>query len=332
MNLPKRVQQHKAESDAYAILIYKLKNLGIFRNFTENDYGIDFEIELVWNGQVLGKYFKAQVKSSRNLTIRKSDKVPRISGIKESTLYYWTELSYKSHVIVYAVDLDTEKIYLTRPIFWQAASLIDGKNTTKTISFMNTDFEEQLEEDWVLIFSRAYACSPDLQDILYNHKMALRLLQGFLVLYEGVFRYDLHLEIHEPELLQTFLEVCKILLSYSASDEIQLSEEEKSNLYEIGYWSERSGNSSPYEVSNFIAQIPLGALMPRLIVALKKYREVVLDSRYYWKTKNLHYLRLVYNTILLEHTDHDSLCDWSHNYDTYKYRGLEKQKHFSWII
>ena len=47
MNLPKRIVQKQHESESYAILIYKLRKLGIFRNLTENDYGIDFEIEVV---------------------------------------------------------------------------------------------------------------------------------------------------------------------------------------------------------------------------------------------------------------------------------------------
>jgi hypothetical protein len=38
MDLPKRIKQHKAESDSYAILLYKLKDLGIFRNVTSSDY------------------------------------------------------------------------------------------------------------------------------------------------------------------------------------------------------------------------------------------------------------------------------------------------------
>ncbi|TOP03863.1 hypothetical protein CGH23_24110, partial [Vibrio parahaemolyticus] len=64
MDLPKQIKQHKAESDSYAILLYKLRDVGIFRNMTENDYGIDFEIEFVKNGKVIGHYLKAQVKSS----------------------------------------------------------------------------------------------------------------------------------------------------------------------------------------------------------------------------------------------------------------------------
>ncbi|WP_194573730.1 DUF4365 domain-containing protein, partial [Vibrio anguillarum] len=88
MDLPNQIKQHKAESDSYAILLYHLRDVGIFRNVAENDYGIDFEIEFVEDGRVVGNYIKAQVKASENLVIRNSDSVPTISGIKQSTLNY----------------------------------------------------------------------------------------------------------------------------------------------------------------------------------------------------------------------------------------------------
>lgn len=57
MQLPTRILQHKAESDSYAILLYKLRNIGIFRNVNESDYGIDFEIEIVHGSNFTRKYF-----------------------------------------------------------------------------------------------------------------------------------------------------------------------------------------------------------------------------------------------------------------------------------
>lgn len=50
MDFPKRIKQRKNESDSFAIILYKLREIGIFRNVTESDYGIDFEIEVV-NGE-----------------------------------------------------------------------------------------------------------------------------------------------------------------------------------------------------------------------------------------------------------------------------------------
>ena len=73
MDLPTRTKQKKAESDSYAILIYKLRNVGIFRNMTESDYGIDFDIEFVADDSVTGRYIKAQVKSAEKLFVRNVD-------------------------------------------------------------------------------------------------------------------------------------------------------------------------------------------------------------------------------------------------------------------
>ena len=117
MNLPQRIIQKQNESESYAILVYKLRKLGIFRNLTENDYGIDFEIEIVNDGNLIGKYIKIQVKSKAKVNVRKKDKVPTISGIKQSTLWYWTQLSFSTNVLVFLVDIKSENIYMTHPIF-----------------------------------------------------------------------------------------------------------------------------------------------------------------------------------------------------------------------
>ncbi len=116
--------------------MYKLRNLGIFRNLTENDYGIDFETEIVNKGRLTGKYVKVQVKSAEDTGLRKKDNVPTVSGIKQSTLWYWTQLSFSTNILVFLVDIKSEAIYLTKPIFWQATRLIDGSNKTKTIEFL----------------------------------------------------------------------------------------------------------------------------------------------------------------------------------------------------
>lgn len=58
MDLPKRTKQQQSEAHSYAVLLYKLRELGIFRNLTENDYGIDFELELVQKDRVTARMVK----------------------------------------------------------------------------------------------------------------------------------------------------------------------------------------------------------------------------------------------------------------------------------
>jgi hypothetical protein len=67
MDFPKRIKQHTAQSDSFAILLYQLRKAGIFRNVTEHDYGIDFEIEIVHRDRVICRYVKAQVKVLKRL-------------------------------------------------------------------------------------------------------------------------------------------------------------------------------------------------------------------------------------------------------------------------
>ncbi|NTW64680.1 MAG: DUF4365 domain-containing protein [Chlorobiaceae bacterium] len=183
MDFPKRIKQHKAQSDSFAILLYKLKDLGVFRNVTENDYGIDFEIEIVHNEKLIGRYLKAQVKSAEDISVRK-DGIPTVGGIKQSTLLYWTELSYRSHVVVFAVDLTTEKIYLTKSIFWQATSLIDSSDKTKSIEFLpaidiselndNIKKKEKTENLISSLLVKKVAFDSGITDIIYAHKTLLR--------------------------------------------------------------------------------------------------------------------------------------------------------------
>lgn len=66
MDFPRRIVQQKNESDSFAIILYRLRNIGIFRNMTEHDFGIDFEIEVVNGDRVEGHCVKVQVKSSDN--------------------------------------------------------------------------------------------------------------------------------------------------------------------------------------------------------------------------------------------------------------------------
>ncbi|MDE2420610.1 MAG: DUF4365 domain-containing protein [Gammaproteobacteria bacterium] len=314
MDFPKRIKQHKAESDSYAILLYKLRNLGIFRNLTSNDYGVDFEIELVEGEKVTGKYVKAQVKSSEDLTIRKKDSVPTVGGIKQSTLNYWAELSYKTHVIAYAVDLETENIYISKPLFWQAIRLLDGSDKTKTIEFIPHNHEHH--SIIPSLFTKIYANSPSLMDEIYSHKMALKNLKQFFDLYADVFHYDYHMPVNELDVLESFLEVCRILLWSQIIEHEGLTEQERKYIYSFAYWKRVTEDAGGEDVSNYIAQKPLKALMPHLLEILRKYETRVFSSKYYWKHKSPTYLRLVYDFPIPKASGHEEISDLG--YDQYE--------------
>lgn len=326
MDFPKRIKQHKEESDSYAILLYKLRDLGIFRNLTDNDYGIDFEIELVEDDKVTGKYIKAQVKSSDYLTIRKTDSVPTVGGIKQSTLNYWAELSHKTHVIAYVVDLKTENIYISKPLFWQVIKLIDGSNKTKTIEFVQHD--DKHHAIIPSLFTKLYAHSPSLMDEIYSHRMALKNLKHFFDLYADVFHYDFHMPVDQLDIFETFLEVSKVLLWSSTIAYGDLKEEERRYIYSFSYWKRVTENAGGEDVANYVAQRPLKVLMPHLLDVLRNYEGRVFDSKYYWKHKSLTYLKLVYDFPIPQVSGHDEIINVGYN----QYERYRKDGGFEYLI
>ncbi|WP_210558326.1 MULTISPECIES: DUF4365 domain-containing protein [unclassified Pseudomonas] len=328
MKLPTRIQQHKAESESYAILLYKLRHVGIFRNMTQSDYGIDFEVELVLGDQVTGRYLKAQVKSSKNLKVRKKDGVPVVGGIKESTLLYWAELSYRTHVILYAVDLKTEQIYVSRPVFWQAISLINGDGKTKSIEFLPElakGESEEIRARMPELYTLAMAVIPSLPDIIYSHKASLRYLKLFLNLYVDVFHCDGHMEVRDQDVLKTFLDTCQTLLAAKNFDSSSLSKADHENLYSFDYWvrKEKEWGFDSGEVLNYSAQIPVRVLMPALIEKLSELRSRVFKGKYYWKFKDRPYLQLVYETSLPSDTSHEMLMEWGYNVERIQNQTLD---------
>lgn len=287
MNLPKRIIQHQIESESFAILLYQLRKVGIFRNLTENDYGIDFEIEIVRTGEVTGKYIKAQVKGAKNIKIRRKDGVPTVSGIKQSTLCYWAEISQKVNVIVFAVDVTSEKIYMTRPVFWQATSLLDKSGKSKTIEFLPID---KYHGEVASALTSIYAISPSISDYKYYHINSIRNLKEFLELYWGVYWYDVQCSLHEPEVLRHFLETCKKLLWERSLSE-QFPKEDQESYYDFDYWAKKSGYG---EHNNYVCRTPMGIIMPAFLKELQILYQRVINSTYYWLLKDISYLRLVY--------------------------------------
>lgn len=317
MKFPVRPPQHKAEADSYAILTNKLRELGIFRNVTDNDYGIDFEIELVEGTSVTGKYFKAQVKSSENLRIRKSDNIPTVGGIKQSTLAYWAELSFKTHVILYAVDLKTENIYVSRPVFWQATKLIDGSNKSKTVEFIRAfdEIDDKARNSLPILFSKLFANSPTVSDLISSHKTALRNLKQFMGLYVDVFHYDFHCELHDLDAFKTLLDTCRVLLWQLDRRKLDLGGHDARHLYSLEYWIRSSGEWATDEVTNLGAQPPVKALVPILIETLIELRKLVFLGKYYWARKDRTYLRLVYETKLPPDIKDETLQKWGYDFE-----------------
>ena len=315
-NFPKRIKQHKSQSDSFAILLYHLRDLGIFRNATENDYGIDFEIEIVHNERVLGKYLKAQVKSAEKVKIRK-DKIPTISGIKESTLRYWIELSYHSQVVAFAVDLSTETIYFTGAIFWQATCLLDGSKKTKTIKFKPAiEFPESFTkkdpklktktENFVnTLLLKRIAFESSIIDIIYAHKQLLRSIKQIFELYSDTWHYDAWTEVQSLDMFKTVLDCAKILIKIPEKQK-GISKSDLENLFRFEYWGSKT-NWTGEDVSNQVAKLPLKIILPLLLDKMQFYSDLVIKGRYYWLHKDMPYLKLVHQVVIPKIRTHEEL-------------------------
>lgn len=306
MNLPTRTIQKQHEAESYAILLYALRKVGIFRNLTENDYGIDFEIELVQNNQVTGRYMKVQVKSAEDVYIRTKDKVPTVGGISQSTLNYWAELSYSTNVIVYAVNLKTEAIYMTKPIFWQATQLLDGTGKTKSIEFLPAD---KCPKEIANVLTSVFMFAPTIREQQASHRSALRQLKDFLELYANVFWLDAHCCVDNRDVFSEFLTVSKELLWHVDVNK-EFSSEHKDKWGSVDHWNNEYG-----ELINYTCQTPMKALMPLLLRELRLLRMQVMSGGLYWLANNREYLRLVFLQDIPDAPTHDVLCRFSEEYD-----------------
>ena len=303
MNYPKRIEQHKHESDSFGIILYKLKDIGIFRNITESDYGIDFEIEVVNGNQVEGHCLKVQVKSSDQLKILKKNGHAKVGGIKQSTLYYWAELSYNVPVVAMAVDLGNESVYVSDSLFWQAIEQIDGTNKTKTIDFGGVN-----DVDTNIMRLKRIAYGYGLRDELNAHKWLLRNLINICSQYENSASCDPWCESGDVSFFKMFLESSKIFLglqSFPGDD----------NLTELGKFFDytvikRSSKSGIFDYE--LQKTVMGMIFKILMPIMKRYRKRVMDSAYYWSFKDPEYLKLVVTTDIPDENNNEDLFQYGY--------------------
>ena len=305
MDFPKRTKQQKSEAHSYAVLLYRLRDLGIFRNLTSNDYGIDFELELVHEGKVTARTAKIQVKSAEALKLRR-DGTPSVGGVKQSTLNYWCELSYSTNVIAYAVDLATETIYVSQNLFWQATQAIDGGDSSKSIKFLDSG---ENADDTAKLATIVFALAPSAADYVYAITLAMRKLGDFLKLLADAYHYDAGTEVDDVN-FRDLLETCRILL-WGEDDSLWQDGSDKKFGFSYEYWTRKSEADGWDGLACLAAQPVLATLVPALVVALRRYKNWILNGKYYWAHRNPQFLKLVYETELPQHDDRTALIEWS---------------------
>ena len=325
MNFPKRIEQHKHESDSFAVILYKLKEIGIFRNITESDYGIDFEIEVVNGNQVEGHCIKVQVKSSDKLKVSK-DGHAKVGGIKQTTLYYWAELSYNVPVVAIAVDLAEEKIYVSDNLFWQAISLIDATEKDKRPKSKSVDFGKWREVKDEIKRLKRIAYGYGLRDELNAHKWLLRNLISIMALYENSVHCDPWCDVDDEILFKSFLESARILLgikSYPGDENVK-------KLVTYFDFSAIKNSTNSGEIEYSVVRIVMESIFEILLPCMRLYQYRVRDSAYYWAYKDPDYLKLVLTTDIPKENDETILCEYGRR-SPYN-NSLEKEREFIRII
>jgi hypothetical protein len=326
MNFPKRIEQHKHESDSFATILYKLKEIGIFRNITESDYGIDFEIEVVNGNQVEGHCIKVQVKSSDKLTVRKRDGHARVGGIKQSTLYYWAELSYNVPIVAIAVDLTEGKIYISDNLFWQAVSLIDATEKDKRPKSKSIDFGKWREIQDEIKRLKRIAYGYGLRDELNAHKWMLRNLISVLALYENSVHCHNGYSTEEDIVFRSFLESARILLGIKSYPE----DEDIKSLEKLFDYSFIKNTTKSGEIGYDVARKVMVCIFEILLPRLRLYQVKVFNSAYYWAYKDPDYLKLVISTDIPKENDEKELCEYGRRnpFD----ETLEREQTFTKVI
>lgn len=262
MDFPKRIKQRKNESDSFAIILYKLREIGIFRNVTESDYGIDFEIEVVNGEKVEGHCIKVQVKSSDYLDIRK-DGVAVVGGIKQTSLNYWAEISYNLPVVAIAVDLVPEDVFVSDALFWQAIRKLDNTSSSKTIEFGNC------HDDKINVAKlRSLAYGYGLRDFIYAHKWIMRNIRQVFETYVDANWYDHFCQNIDMNFFKSFLENCKVLLYFN--DEFMMANAGSvDNMFDYKILQRKSNNED--ELYNYIVKDAMEPLLIPLVKTLEHF-------------------------------------------------------------
>jgi hypothetical protein len=309
---PKRITQHKNETKALAIFLYYLKDFGIVRDIRENDYGIDLEYEFVIGENVIGRVIKIQLKSVSKI----NKKNPKIWNLKQSTLNYWAELSYRINTIVVAVNTIREEIYFTFPVFWDAIAQIDNTKKPKSIKFVKN--EGNCEAAAILIHHMALI--PTINEILLTHKNILGRIEEIIQFCSSSIYSDQFMEFEEFTELKRLLDDSSVLL-WRAKIEEQFENYDKSKRwYTLDFFK---NNTKDGILKYWDMKDKLNIIVIELFKELIRLRTKVLNSFCYWVVKDRDYLELAYK-YNFKNFIADNIDDLIRNYSSIENDYLEK--------
>lgn len=170
MDYPIRNITHTLERDAIDILSSHLPKEWIVREMTERDYGIDLYIEIVGkNRKVTGQLVAIQVKGKSQISFNKNNEYT-FSGIKRSTINYWTNLPVP--VFLIAVCVKTRTPYWTNINSQERKGRFNGNSKTTSVK-LNKSFD--LNKNGLKLFNLFYLREkrwPDVENAIERSLMS----------------------------------------------------------------------------------------------------------------------------------------------------------------
>jgi len=109
MQFPERPRTHVIESSSLKVFNNVIVDEWLVRELTEQDYGIDLQLEIFENSQATGKILQIQLKGSDAPSYDKTAPFVTYYGIKSSTINYWSSLPIP--VIFVFVDTNTKDCF-----------------------------------------------------------------------------------------------------------------------------------------------------------------------------------------------------------------------------
>lgn len=293
------------ENISFAIITRKLEKAGLFRIENQCDYGIDADLEIADSkGFSTARRLKLQIKSSQ-LNHRRSNGHITFGGIKQTTLEYWAETSRRILLVGIFVDLETEEIYVSEPLFWQSTQLIDGKDIAeddnnshkRTVDFGSCS---NIDKNIAKLKRISELCAID--EFVVSHKWILSKLYDIMSMYENSSGSDPFMESEDSGLFSEFLFHFGKLYDWYCEMQTESNRLNKRYFETEAYQS----NYDMLTYSNIYGA--LSSLFPKLKNVLDYFRQDILNGGYYWIDRDPMYLKLVFKNTLPEDISFDAIC------------------------
>jgi len=272
---PTHSHQQKHENESLAIFMYHMRKHGLIRDLRENDYGIDLEFEFVNNQAVIGKTIKIQLKALGKKT--KNGQTPSVGKLKQSTLNYWAELSYRVNVFVVLVEVETEKIWFTTPIFWEATKNIDTTNRTKSIKLEQT---EGIPDVAVAILS-SMPLAPTVNEILILVRFYFSNFKRYIEMYDYTFHHDLLSDFDGVTEFEEILSLARVILWRTGI----IGLESRGDISPYQWQFYQKANETLYP-NNLQMQKYVHIVMKQVTMQLIWIRKQIVEAYTYWIVKD----------------------------------------------